>query len=794
MAAMADPGKSNKVQVRSCHTCTTRLSELCYDTHTLCEKCRGQVCGYDSFCDECRSWTKDFRRLYLKHQRTLHQKHVSKGNAKAKAKSPPVVDDAASNVSLESLASVSVVILPLDSRSVNFDDNLSNLGDIQNVDNVVEIQSQPEVPPPTSAVFDAGTIASAFEKIHELLDKFKGRSTPPPENVGSVRRSPTAGPSDIARPNPLAQVTDSAPQGPDAAPGHSMATHVPPAPGPSHHAAHSSGVLKRTIGSRFTLGVVEIRPQRDCVIVWSLSTRRLLSIGRSLILFGPVECRLPITIIVILIFSTPSMTVLARQILSHVRLPHPVAVGVLQTLLLQVSLLQLRLPVLHVKVLRHTQGFAIHLSLGLPHPGINDSLHKTFLVHETSRAIVPVAVESHKIAHVSDSSLAISLATGGDSLQGIPPLQSADDSLRMIPLHLSVGTHPVPFLVMVHLRDPHRGLLMPFHLRLLGKIGTLMILPSLPQFGRWSTSSSRVFLSLRLLLPNLRQGPLSASAGVTDVAIPPGSLLAWSHALSDSFSETQQRFARRIKDGKACHTILPTLNKFERVSNSPTQGKELRANPDVLDLLRSRVPDSRYVPLSLKEAAALERTLRSVLESHNFLTWSVVPLIRSLHEKKLLPKDDQIISQLQKSFSKACGNVASGISSSAAFFTLKRRQLLLSHVVPSVSDEQKRNLLSDPFFQTGSLFSSSSVEAARSVARDLSLFKPHLKALSSTTQARRSGYSSSSAQRGPARSSSAQSSAQRSSSPLRPQSGKKGDSRFQKKSSGPHQKRGGFRR
>ena len=134
------------------------------------------------------------------------------------------------------------------------------------------------------------------------------------------------------------------------------------------------------------------------------------------------------------------------------------------------------------------------------------------------------------------------------------------------------------------------------------------------------------------------------------------------------------------------------------------------------------------------------------------------------------------------------------MTSSAAFVTLKRRQLLLSHVVPSVSDAQKRNLLSDPFFQTSSLFSASSVEAARSAARDLSLFKPHLKASSSTTQSRRPAYSSSSAQRGPARSSSRQSSAQRSSSPLRQQSGKKGDSRFQKKSSGPHQKRGGFRR
>ena len=164
------------------------------------------------------------------------------------------------------------------------------------------------------------------------------------------------------------------------------------------------------------------------------------------------------------------------------------------------------------------------------------------------------------------------------------------------------------------------------------------------------------------------------------------------------------------------------------------------------------------MPLSLKEAAALERSLRSLLETHSFLTWSVVALIHSLHERNLLPKDDQMISQLQKSFSKACGNVASGLSSSAAFVTLKRRQLLLSHVVPSVSDAQKRNLLSDPFFQTGSLFSSSSVEAARSAACDLSLFKPHLKASSSATPSRRSGYSGSAAPRAPSRPLSAHSS------------------------------------
>ena len=181
--------------------------------------------------------------MYMKHQRTLYLKRVSKENAKAKAKSPTlnVVDDAASNASIDSHVSLPVVILPLDPQLVDADDNLINLGNIQNVDNIVEIQSQPEIPTPAASGFDAGIVESAFSRLHELLDKFQGRRTPPRGHVGSDRRSPTAGSNDFARPNPLAQVADTAPQGPDSAPGPSSATHVPPALGPSHHDAPSSG-------------------------------------------------------------------------------------------------------------------------------------------------------------------------------------------------------------------------------------------------------------------------------------------------------------------------------------------------------------------------------------------------------------------------------------------------------------------------------------------------------------------------------------------------------------------------
>ena len=148
MAAKGQPGKSTKMIWRTCLRCTTRLSELCYDKHTLCETCRGKVCDYNSFCEECDSWPQDFRTLYMRHQHKLYLKRVSKGNARAKAKSPPVVDDAASTASIESHGSLPVVMLPLDPHLVDAEVDLGELGNLQTVDNVVEIQSQPKPPTP----------------------------------------------------------------------------------------------------------------------------------------------------------------------------------------------------------------------------------------------------------------------------------------------------------------------------------------------------------------------------------------------------------------------------------------------------------------------------------------------------------------------------------------------------------------------------------------------------------------------------------------------------------------------
>ena len=148
-----------------------------------------------------------------------------------------------------------------------------------------------------------------------------------------------------------------------------------------------------------------------------------------------------------------------------------------------------------------------------------------------------------------------------------------------------------------------------------------------------------------------------------------------------------------------------------------------------------------------------------------------------------------LLDQFQRSFSKGTEHVAVGLTSAVAFVTTKRRESFLSHMVPSVTEAQKRNLFSDPIFQQKDLFAPATLDAARHAAKDVSLYKgaqSRPSTSSGTTQRR--PFSSSSASRGRAQSS----------APSTPQGSQASSSsrRFppQKKSSDPPKKRGGFRR
>ena len=181
--------------------------------------------------------------------------------------------------------------------------------------------------------------------------------------------------------------------------------------------------------------------------------------------------------------------------------------------------------------------------------------------------------------------------------------------------------------------------------------------------------------------------------------------------MRNACDSAQTKFEAKILEGRSLSSLLPSVSRTERVSDSPCQGKAFKVNSQVYDLMSSKPSESRPVPLSVKEAAGLETTLRSVMESYNFQLWTITALFRFLGDSGRCSLDDPLLDQFQRSFSSGAENVAVAMASAAAFVTTKRRESFLSHMVPSVTDAQKRKLLSDPLFNQKDLFAPASIEA-----------------------------------------------------------------------------------
>ena len=68
----------NKRKLRQCANCTARMPSLFYDNHTLCTKCRNQVCDMQLVCEECRDWPVTKRKIFVNYNHKLLTKRESK--------------------------------------------------------------------------------------------------------------------------------------------------------------------------------------------------------------------------------------------------------------------------------------------------------------------------------------------------------------------------------------------------------------------------------------------------------------------------------------------------------------------------------------------------------------------------------------------------------------------------------------------------------------------------------------------------------------------------------------------
>ena len=226
-----------------------------------------------------------------------------------------------------------------------------------------------------------------------------------------------------------------------------------------------------------------------------------------------------------------------------------------------------------------------------------------------------------------------------------------------------------------------------------------------------------------LVQPSFKRFHVMETAGLVDESSQQSSNLAWFGHFRSACESAQRKFEAKVSEGKSLSSLLTSVSRTERVSDSPCQGRAVKVNSQVFDLMGSKPSESRSIPLSVREAASLETALRGVMESYNFQLWTVTALFRFLGDSGCCPMDDPLLDQFQRSFSRGAENVAAALASTTAFVTAKRRESFLTHMVPSVTDAQKRKLLSDPFFDQKDLFAPASIGAAREAARDVSLYK-----------------------------------------------------------------------
>ena len=138
-------------------------------------------------------------------------------------------------------------------------------------------------------------------------------------------------------------------------------------------------------------------------------------------------------------------------------------------------------------------------------------------------------------------------------------------------------------------------------------------------------------------------------------------------------------------------------------------GSAAPVNPSVLSLLDRRIKPSHHVGLSIREAAALEGSLRSQSEALSHSMWVLSALLAFVRLQHFAPEDANLFNTLVTSLSKSLAHQANLTATHTVFLGLKRRQFFLSHLPSYFSEVSKRAMLSSPVVLASSLFAEEDV-------------------------------------------------------------------------------------
>ena len=140
-----------------------------------------------------------------------------------------------------------------------------------------------------------------------------------------------------------------------------------------------------------------------------------------------------------------------------------------------------------------------------------------------------------------------------------------------------------------------------------------------------------------LAQPSIRRFHVFGAAGFVQESSQRSSNISWFDHVQFACASTQSKFETRFYEGKSLSSIMPSVSKVMKVSHSPCQEWGLKVISQRYDLMSSKPSDTSSVPMSVRDAAVLERTLRSALVSYNFQLRTMTALFRFSGDSGQIP-------------------------------------------------------------------------------------------------------------------------------------------------------------
>ena len=185
--------------------------------------------------------------------------------------------------------------------------------------------------------------------------------------------------------------------------------------------------------------------------------------------------------------------------------------------------------------------------------------------------------------------------------------------------------------------------------------------------------------------------------------------LSWFERVCMALADADARLASFLSSGRSDFSFLPPRNSSYAVKGDFPSGQVVPVNPLLLSLHKKQLKPSYHIGLTVREAVALESSLRCHADALSHSMWVLFGLLGFVRLQNFAPADVSLFNTLITSSSKSLAHQASLCASHTAFMVLKRRHFYLSHLPAYFSDTNKRSMLAAPAVCADYLFAEAEV-------------------------------------------------------------------------------------